>query len=80
MRTGRYTDEAAAAQAIIATGHDPYEHRLLGISAMEKLLGRKKFPKCWAHWWSARPGKPTLVPVSDKRPEMTSAKIDFDED
>ena len=76
----RYTDEAAAAQAVIATGHDPYEHRLLGISAMEKLLGRKKFSEVLGELVERPPGKPTLVPASDKRPEMTSAKIDFDED
>lgn len=76
----RYTDEAAAAQAIIATGHDPYEHRLLGISAMEKLLGRKKFSEVLGALVERPQGKPTLVPASDKRPEMTSAKIDFDED
>lgn len=76
----RYTDEAAAARAVIATGHDPYEHRLLGISAMEKLLGRKKFSEVLGQLVERPPGKPTLVPASDKRPEMTSAKIDFDED
>ena len=76
----RYTDEAAAAWAVIATGHDPYEHRLLGISAMEKLLGRKKFSEVLGELVERPPGKPTLVPASDKRPEMTSAKIDFAED
>ena len=39
----RYTDEAAVAQAVIGAGHDPYERKLLGITAMEKLLGKKQF-------------------------------------
>ena len=33
----RYTDEVAVAQAVISSGHDPYERRLLGITAMERL-------------------------------------------
>ena len=47
---------------------------------MEKLLGRKKFSEVLGALVERPPGKPTLVPASDKRPEMTSAKIDFDED
>ena len=37
----RYTDEAAVAQAVISSGHDPYERKLLGITAMERMLGKK---------------------------------------
>lgn len=73
----RYTDEAAAAQAVIATGHDPYEHRLLGISAMEKLLGRKKFSEVLGELVERPQGKPTLVPASDKRPELSGVDSEF---
>lgn len=73
----RYTDEAAAAQAVIATGHDPYEHRLLGISAMEKLLGRKKFSEVLGELVERPQGKPTLVPASDKRPELSDVDSEF---
>lgn len=73
----RYTDEAAVAQAVIGAGHDPYERKLLGITAMEKLLGKKRFTDLLADWVERPQGKPTLVPASDKRPEMTNAKNDF---
>lgn len=73
----RYTDEAAVAQAVIGAGHDPYERKLLGITAMEKLLGKKQFTSLLADWVERPQGKPTLVPASDKRPEMTNAKDDF---
>ena len=73
----RYTDEAAAAQAVIATGHDPYEHRLLGISAMEKLLGRKKFSEVLGELVERPQGKPTLVPASDKRPALSDVDSEF---
>ncbi len=73
----RYTDEAAVAQAVIGSGHDPYERKLLGITAMEKLLGKRQFAELLADLVERPQGKPTLVPVSDKRPEMTNAKNDF---
>lgn len=76
----RYTDEAAVAQAVIDTGHDPYERRLLGITAMEKLLGRKQFATLLGDLVERLQGKPTLVPASDKRPELTNAKTDFAND
>ena len=73
----RYTDEAAVAQAVISNGHDPYERKLLGITAMEKLLGKKQFAALLADLVERPQGKPTLVPASDKRPELTNAKTDF---
>ena len=73
----RYTDEAAVAQIVSETGHDPYEHKLLGITAMEKLLGRKQFATLLSNLVERPQGKPVLVPTSDKRPEMTNAKNDF---
>lgn len=76
----RYTDEAAVAQAVIDTGHNPYERRLLGITAMEKLLGRKQFATLLGDLVERPQGKPALVPVSDKRPELTTAKNDFAND
>ena len=73
----RYTNEEAVAQAEIGSGHDPYERKLLGITAMEKLLGKKQFATLLADLVERPQGKPTLVPASDKRPEMTNAKNDF---
>jgi len=73
----RYTDEAAVAQAVIDTGHDPYERKLLGITAMEKLLGKKQFATLLGDLVERPQGKPTLAPISDKRPELTNAKNDF---
>ena len=73
----RYTDEAAVAQIVSETGRDPYEHKLLGITAMEKLLGKKQFATLLSNLVERPQGKPVLVPTSDKRPEMTNAKNDF---
>ncbi len=73
----RYTDESAVAQVVCKNGHDPYDHRLLGITAMEKLLGKKQFATLLSELVERPQGKPVLVPLSDKRPEMTNAKNDF---
>lgn len=66
----RYADDDAVAQAVEATGHDPYEKKLLGITAMTKLLGKKTFDETLAGLLVKPEGKPTLVPEDDKRPAL----------
>ena len=39
----KYTDENAVADTVKDAGFDPYEKKLLGITAMSTLLGKKKF-------------------------------------
>lgn len=73
----RYTDEAAVAQTVEAAGYDPYERRLLGITAMTSLLGRKKFEELLGGLTCKPEGKPVLVPLSDKRQELHTAADDF---
>ena len=69
----RYTDEDAVAQAVEKTGHDPYEKKLLGITAMTKMLGKKQFQDTLGDLVHKPQGKPTLVPESDKRPALAVA-------
>ena len=76
----KYTDEHLAAAAVIAAGYDPYEQKLLGITEMTKMLGKAKFEETLGGLIIKPQGKPTLVPVSDKRPAMNNAKNDFKED
>lgn len=73
----RYTDEAAVADAVERAGYDPYEHKLLGITAMSKVLGKKQFEELLAGFVEKPQGKPVLVPESDKRPPMNTAADDF---
>jgi hypothetical protein len=79
--TRRYTDEAAVADAVTRAGFDPYEHRVLGITAMTSLLGRKRFAELLEGLLEKPPGKPVLVPDTDKRPAVAipSAADDFQE-
>lgn len=67
----RYTDETAVAEAVEKLGENPWEKKLLGITAMTKLLGKKRFNDTLGNLVHKPAGKPTLVPVSDKRPELT---------
>ena len=75
----KYTDENAVADTVKDAGFDPYEKKLLGITSMSTLLGKKKFEELLGGLIYKPPGKPALVPESDKRPAMNTAKDDFKE-
>ena len=78
----KYVSEDAVAQAVLAAGYNPYEEKLLGITAMTAALGKKKFAEIIeSRGLIEKPqGKPALVPMSDKRPAMNTAKEDFIEE
>ena len=76
----RYTDEVAVTQTVTDAGFDPYERKLLGITAMQKLLGKSRFDELLSAYIEKPQGKPALVPESDKRPVMNNAKTDFMEE
>ncbi|MCM1497173.1 MAG: DUF2800 domain-containing protein [Clostridium sp.] len=69
----KYINETAVADAVKQAGFDPYEHKVLGITAMTKLLGKANFEKMLGCFIEKPKGKPTLVPMSDKRPAMNKA-------
>ena len=75
----KYTDEDAVADAVKAAGYNPFEERLLGITAMTSLLGAKKFDEILGDLTVKPEGKPTLVPINDKRPELNTAVEDFND-
>lgn len=76
----RYMNEAAVTEVVSKAGFEPYEKKLLGITAMQKLLGKTRFEELLAAYIEKPPGKPTLVPSSDKRPAMHNAKTEFMEE
>ena len=75
----KYTDEDAVAKTVTDAGYDPYEKKLLGITAMSSLLGKKKFEELLGSLVYKPPGKPALVPESDKRPAINTAAEDFND-
>ena len=76
----KYTSEADVAAAVESVGLDPYERKVLGVTAMQKLLGKTRFEELLTPYIEKPQGKPTLVPESDKRPAMNTAKNDFMEE
>lgn len=51
--------------------------QLLGISELEKVLGKKEFAAVLGDVVVKPQGKPVLVPDTDKRPELDSPTTDF---
>lgn len=78
----KYRDEEAVAEAAKEAGYkDIYRKSLITLTEMEKLMGKKNFNEVLGDLIHKPPGKPTLVPESDKRPAMdvTKANNDFHE-
>lgn len=78
----KYRDEAAVAQAATQAGYaDIFRKSLITLTEMQKLMGKKNFEDILGGLIYKPPGKPTLVPVTDKRPAMnvTNAVHEFNE-
>ena len=78
----KYRDEEAVAQAATQAGYeDIFRKSLITLTEMQKLMGKKNFEDILGGLIYKPPGKPTLVPVTDKRPAMnvTNAIHEFNE-
>src|SRR5690606_38627340 len=75
--TRKITDDAELAKRLEAEGYEPFKQVLKTLTELEKTVGRKKFAEIAADLIEKPPGRPTLVPESDKRPEINSAVLDF---
>jgi hypothetical protein len=78
----KYKDEDAVAEVAKANGYkDIFRQSLITLTEMERLMGKAKFEKILGDLIYKPPGKPTLVPLSDKRPAMnvSNAKNEFNE-
>ena len=79
----KYVDEAKVAKALQDAGYAEeqiYEKVLLGITKMEKAVGKKQFTELLAGLIEKPPGKVKLAPETDNRPAVSSAEIDFKEE
>ena len=73
----KYTDEVKVSEALQKAGFKEamlYERKLLGITAMEKLVGKKKLAEVCKDLIEKPAGKPVLVPASDSREAINSAE------
>ena len=83
VRTIADTEKAFA--ELTAAGFDSdllYERKPLGLTALEKLCGKKKLTELIGTYITKPAGKPTLAPESDKRKEFSKKKLEemFKED
>lgn len=83
VRTIADTEKAFA--ELTAAGFDSdilYERKPLGLTALEKLCGKKKLTELIGTYITKPAGKPTLAPESDKRKEFNKKKLEemFKED
>lgn len=72
-----YSNEEAVAKTLLDKGYSEdsiYNKKLLGITAMEKTLSKPAFNTLLGDYIVKPPGKPSLVPESDKRPEYNSTE------
>lgn len=68
----RISDEKAAIKALEKAGYtDIYQTKLLGITALEKMLGKKQFNQTLNGLIEKPAGKPALVTIDDPRTELT---------
>ena len=78
----KYRDEQLVAEAAKEHGYtDIYRQSLIPMTEMQKLMGKSTFEEILGDLIYKPPGKPTLVPNTDKRPAMnvTNAENEFHE-
>lgn len=67
----KYRDEAAIAEAAKEAGYkDIYRQSLIPLTEMQRLMGKDRFEEILGGLITKAPGRPTLVPKSDRRPAM----------
>lgn len=67
----RTLQERGIAEAVL------YERKPVTVAALEKVVGKKAYAETVADLVTTPPGKPTLVPESDKRPAINAAQLAF---
>ena len=67
----KYRDEAAVAEAAKEAGYkDIYRQSLIPLTEMQRLMGKDRFEEILGGLITKAPGRPILVPKSDRRPAM----------
>ncbi len=78
----KYKDEDAVIEKAKGNGYtDIFKSSLITLTEMQKLMGKKKFEELLGDLIIKPKGKPTLVPIADKRPaiKLEDVKNEFNE-
>lgn len=76
----KWSSEDDVAKVLIGQGfleNIIYTKKLTGITSMESSIGKKEVQRLLGDYIIKPVGKPTLVPVADKREPYNPAKLDF---
>lgn len=76
----KWTDESKIGEILLGQGfleNVIYTKKLTGITNMEKAIGKKEVTRLLGDYIIKPQGKPTLAPITDKRPVYNSAEADF---
>lgn len=77
----KYTDTERIVDILVSNEYKPEKiykpQELLGLTAMEKIVGKKKLTELIGNYIEKPYGKPVLVPETDKRPPYNPAMADF---
>ncbi len=77
----KYRDEQKVAEAAMNSGYtDIYRQNLIPMTEMQRLMGKTKFEEILGDLIYKPPGKPVLVPDTDKRKAVTDAINEFKEE
>ena len=72
----KITNEKEATDSLVIAGFLPMQiMKLKGLGDLEELVGKKRLAELIGEYIEKPEGKPTLVPVSDKRPEYNDFKV-----
>ena len=78
----RFTDEDQVVAAATGAGYARdllFTSSLIGITEMEKLMGKKQFKEVLGGLVVKPAGTPKLAPESDRRPAFNSARAEFED-
>lgn len=73
--TRKFTNEIDVANTLIGNGFERdtiFDTKLKSLTALERVTGKKAFEALLGSYVVKSEGKPTLVPISDKRPALGS--------
>lgn len=73
--TRKFTNEIDVANTLIGNGFERdtiFDTKLKSLTALERVTGKKAFEALLGPYVVKSEGKPTLVPISDKRPALGS--------
>ena len=73
----KFTDDEEVARRVEAEGKNPWLKKLVTLTDLEKLLGKKKFSELLSDLITRSEGKPSLVKDSDARDEEFLGNVAF---